>query len=96
MSDWDERIMAALIVGKRHRAFVRTNYETVLNVPKAQSKSVMEINNGERVKQELKKKRDTHQRLPCSFDSPTEVLLSHETSAVTLKDGGLVKKCLRM
>lgn len=57
MSDWDERIMAALIVGKRHRAFVRTNYETVLNVPKAQSKSVMEINNRESVKQEFFKKR---------------------------------------
>lgn len=56
MSDWDERIMAALIVGKRHRAFVRTNYETVLNVPKAQSKSVMEINNRESVKQEFSKK----------------------------------------
>lgn len=88
MSDWDERIMAALIVGKRHRAFVRTNYETVLYVPKA--KSVMEINNMESVKEELKK--DTHQCPPCSSDSQTEVLRSHETSAVTLKDGGLVKK----
>lgn len=57
MSDWDERIMAALIVGKRHRAFVRTNYETVLNVPKAQSKSVMEINNRESVKEEKEKKK---------------------------------------
>lgn len=52
MSDWDERIMAALIVGKRHRAFVRTHYETGLNVPKAQSKSAMEINNRESAKQE--------------------------------------------
>lgn len=49
MTDGDEQIMTVFIVDNRHRAFVHTNYETVLNVPRPQLKSICEINNRDSV-----------------------------------------------
>lgn len=43
MTDGDETIMTVFILGKRLCAFVHTNYEIVLNVPRAQLKSIHEI-----------------------------------------------------
>lgn len=43
MTDGDEQIMTVFIVGKSRQAFFHTNYETVLNVPGPQLRSIYVI-----------------------------------------------------